>query len=140
MEYPFASCHEGPGFRSPRGYLFETGILLLALSRYNKSLSFHFKNLRSSTFQRLESRFTVNSLSGPVYPGLSAHREGRVIARDFNATTFPFPSATPNRFSAEPGPPQEVWSVGLMSLPSCNVNFLSNDMRSATFISIHVTL
>ncbi len=34
VDYPFASCHEGPGFKSPGGYFCETGILLLALSRY----------------------------------------------------------------------------------------------------------
>ncbi len=34
VDYPFASCHKGPGFKSPGGYLYETGILLLALSRY----------------------------------------------------------------------------------------------------------
>jgi hypothetical protein len=34
LDYPFASCHKGPGFKSPGGYLCETGILLLALSRY----------------------------------------------------------------------------------------------------------
>ncbi len=32
VDYPFASHHKGPGFKSPGGYLFETGILLLALS------------------------------------------------------------------------------------------------------------
>ncbi len=30
----FASCHKGHRFKSPGGYLCETGILLLALSRY----------------------------------------------------------------------------------------------------------
>ncbi len=30
----FASRHKGPGFKTPEGYLCETGILLLALSRY----------------------------------------------------------------------------------------------------------
>ncbi len=34
VDYPFASHHKGPGFKSPGGYLCETGILLLALSRY----------------------------------------------------------------------------------------------------------
>jgi hypothetical protein len=34
VDYPFASCHKGPGFKSPGGYLCETGILLLALSCY----------------------------------------------------------------------------------------------------------
>jgi hypothetical protein len=38
VDYPFASCHEGPGFKSPGGYLCGTGILLLALSRYNPLL------------------------------------------------------------------------------------------------------
>ncbi len=31
---PFASSHNGPRFQSPGGYLCETGILLLVLSRY----------------------------------------------------------------------------------------------------------
>ncbi len=34
MDYPFASCHKGPEFKYPGGYLCNTGILLLALSRY----------------------------------------------------------------------------------------------------------
>jgi hypothetical protein len=34
VDYPFASRHEGSGFKSPWGYLRETGILLLVLSRY----------------------------------------------------------------------------------------------------------
>jgi hypothetical protein len=34
VDYLFASRHKGPRFKSPRGYLCETGILLLALSRY----------------------------------------------------------------------------------------------------------
>jgi hypothetical protein len=34
VDYPFASCHEGPGFKTPGGYLCETRILLLALSGY----------------------------------------------------------------------------------------------------------
>ncbi len=34
ISYLIASCHKGPGFKSPGGYFCETGILLLALSRY----------------------------------------------------------------------------------------------------------
>ncbi len=34
VDNPFASHHEGPRFKSPGGYLSETGILLLALSHY----------------------------------------------------------------------------------------------------------
>ncbi len=34
VDYLFASCHKGPGFKSPGGYWCETGILLLAMSRY----------------------------------------------------------------------------------------------------------
>jgi hypothetical protein len=34
VDYPFASCHKGLGFKSPGGYFCETGILLLALSCY----------------------------------------------------------------------------------------------------------
>jgi hypothetical protein len=35
VDCPFAFRHKGPGFKSSGGYLWETGILLLALSRYN---------------------------------------------------------------------------------------------------------
>ncbi len=35
VDYPFAYCHKGPGFKSPGGYLCETWILLLALSCYS---------------------------------------------------------------------------------------------------------
>jgi hypothetical protein len=34
VDYPFASRHKRPGFKYPGGYLCETGILLLVLSRY----------------------------------------------------------------------------------------------------------
>jgi hypothetical protein len=34
VDYPFASRHKGPRFKTPGGYLCETGIFLLALSRY----------------------------------------------------------------------------------------------------------
>jgi hypothetical protein len=34
VDHPFASRHKGLGFKSPGGDLCETGILLLALSRY----------------------------------------------------------------------------------------------------------
>jgi hypothetical protein len=34
VDYLFASRHKGPRFKSPGGYLSETGILLLAMSRY----------------------------------------------------------------------------------------------------------
>jgi hypothetical protein len=34
VDYPLASHHKGPRFKSPGGYLSETGILQLALSRY----------------------------------------------------------------------------------------------------------
>ncbi len=43
VDYPFASRHEGPGFKSPGGYLCETGILLLALSLYMLN---HKKSIR----------------------------------------------------------------------------------------------
>ncbi len=38
LDYLFASRHQGPKFKSPGGYLCETGILLLALSRYSTIL------------------------------------------------------------------------------------------------------
>ncbi len=34
VDYLFASLHKGPRFRSPGGYLCETGILLLVMSRF----------------------------------------------------------------------------------------------------------
>ncbi len=34
VDYLFASRHKGPRFKSPGGYLCETGILLIAMSRY----------------------------------------------------------------------------------------------------------
>jgi hypothetical protein len=34
VDYPFASHHKGPGFKSPGGYLCGTRILLLAMSRF----------------------------------------------------------------------------------------------------------
>ncbi len=37
MEYLFASRHKGPRFKSPGGYLSETRILLLAMSRYSSA-------------------------------------------------------------------------------------------------------
>ncbi len=40
VDYPFASRHKGPGFKSPGGYLCGTGILLLAMSCY-KSIILH---------------------------------------------------------------------------------------------------
>ncbi len=36
VDYPFASHHKGPGFKSPGGYFRETRILLLALSLYKR--------------------------------------------------------------------------------------------------------
>ncbi len=38
MDYPLASCHKEPGFKTAGGYLCETRILLLALSLYMFSL------------------------------------------------------------------------------------------------------
>ncbi len=38
MNYLFASRHKGHRFKSPGGYLCETGIFLLALSRYNTNI------------------------------------------------------------------------------------------------------
>ncbi len=39
VDYPFASSHKGPGFKSPGGYFCETGILLLVLSRFKTLLN-----------------------------------------------------------------------------------------------------
>ncbi len=43
VDYLFASRQKGPRFKSPGGYLCETGILLLALSRYNSHIFYWFK-------------------------------------------------------------------------------------------------
>jgi hypothetical protein len=43
VDYLFASRHKGPRFKSPGGYLSETGIHLLALSRY--SMRFLYKEI-----------------------------------------------------------------------------------------------
>ncbi len=40
MDYLFAPHHEGPGFNPQQGYLYETWILLLVLSRYNNFIDF----------------------------------------------------------------------------------------------------
>jgi hypothetical protein len=37
VDYLFVSRHKGPRFKSPGGYLCETGILLLAMSRYTST-------------------------------------------------------------------------------------------------------
>jgi hypothetical protein len=53
VDYPFASCHKGPGFKSPGRYICETGIFLLALSRYigdpQHDLSFLWPHLRRAS-------------------------------------------------------------------------------------------
>jgi hypothetical protein len=41
VDYLFASRHKGPRFKSPGGYLSETGILLLALSRSTYFVHLH---------------------------------------------------------------------------------------------------
>jgi hypothetical protein len=49
VDHPFASRHKGPGFKTPRGALCETGILPLALSCYNTNFLFVlFRNDRPS--------------------------------------------------------------------------------------------
>ncbi len=45
VDYLFASCHKGPGFKSPGGCLCETGILLIALSRYTTLFFLSWLNL-----------------------------------------------------------------------------------------------
>jgi hypothetical protein len=43
VDYLFSSCHKGPRFKSPGGYLCDTGILLLALSCYRTILTYTFR-------------------------------------------------------------------------------------------------
>jgi hypothetical protein len=50
VDYLFASHHKGPGFKSPGGFLCETGIFLLALSRYIDDPDV-FRSLASSPFR-----------------------------------------------------------------------------------------
>jgi hypothetical protein len=56
VDYPFASCHEGPGFKSPGGHLCGTRILLLAMSCYNPLLL-------DSTTTRMFSVFVLLAMS-----------------------------------------------------------------------------
>jgi hypothetical protein len=53
----FASRHKGHRFKSPGGYLCETGILLLALSRYNRF---------NAGTEKSEST-SCHSVLGPIY-------------------------------------------------------------------------
>ncbi len=61
VDYLFASRHKGLRFKSPGGYLCETGILLLVLSRY--SIVFVFvtgkEELHSAVFKRVWQDFGV---------------------------------------------------------------------------------
>jgi hypothetical protein len=43
VDYLFASCHKGLRFQSPGGNLYETGILLLALSHCNSAFIFYLQ-------------------------------------------------------------------------------------------------
>ncbi len=51
VDYPFASCHKGSGFKSFGGYLSEAGILLLPLSRFKREIyknSLSWKNNKNN--------------------------------------------------------------------------------------------
>jgi hypothetical protein len=47
VDYLFASCHKGPRFKYPGGYLCETGNSLLVLSRYNLTKRHQSQNISS---------------------------------------------------------------------------------------------
>jgi hypothetical protein len=68
LDYPFASCHKGPGFKSPGGYLFGTGILLLPMSRYIYIYLFqlHLETIRNKIIP-LFNFIEANILCYPTY-------------------------------------------------------------------------
>jgi hypothetical protein len=53
VDYRFASRHKGPRFKSPGGYLCETGILLLAMSRYRHNILKHMLNITKTIGSRI---------------------------------------------------------------------------------------
>jgi hypothetical protein len=61
VDYPLASYHKGPRFKSPAEYLCETGILLLALSCY-KTIGGHLDSFpaNSQTRNHVIQLLTVN--------------------------------------------------------------------------------
>ncbi len=56
VDYPFASFHKGPGFKSRGGYLSETGILLLALSFYKRMFTAQVELGRKCFIQFLQKQ------------------------------------------------------------------------------------
>ncbi len=58
VDYLFASCHKGPRFKSPGGYFCETGILLLAMSRYNGEVYPLIDTIVASTFPLPKDRLS----------------------------------------------------------------------------------
>ncbi len=59
VDYPFASRHKGPRFKSPRGFLCETGIPLLVLSRYNLHIVCLQLQLLSSVSRRRNEKASL---------------------------------------------------------------------------------
>ncbi len=79
----FASRHKGHRFKSPGGYLCETGILLLAMSRYNISNA-NYKLFRS--YHWLLCAFLVNIFGGEE-PKAVNYYMNKLIAANLKKTT-----------------------------------------------------
>ncbi len=86
VDYLFASRQKGPRLKSPGGYLFKTGILLLTLSRYNlvSSVIFAFtaafiEELTSSLSTRFKLFCLICLELPPLGPPLSAHTAGLLL-------------------------------------------------------------
>jgi hypothetical protein len=65
VDYPFASCYEGPGFKSPGVTDVKPGFILLALSRYIFDNS--YKRLKEKTAKELLKTTRRNQLPPEVF-------------------------------------------------------------------------
>jgi hypothetical protein len=62
VDYLFASCHKGLRFKSPGGYLCETGILMLAMSHYRT----HFANVFAFLNETADDCDSIFLCKGPL--------------------------------------------------------------------------
>jgi hypothetical protein len=74
VDYLFASRPKGPRFKSPGGYLCETRILLLALSRHTSNVSAIFAKVEHSNFGQITNHLSLHFLvfQPPFHPDDSA--------------------------------------------------------------------
>jgi hypothetical protein len=67
VDYLFASRHKGPKFKSPGVYLCETGILLLALSRYSIAFTNHFLMIPTHCYTIPTNKISVSNSTFAYY-------------------------------------------------------------------------